>query len=1011
MRLLTWQRGAAVCAIAAAVALAVGALRAELEASPVQARLFSRLATDMTFSVTQGRSDRVRFPGDGPYDTRLGYAKLPVYIERLQAHGYLIEHQARISDTMARFVDIGGFPIYAEKAQAGLRVLDQRGQEIHTSRHPERLFPTYASIPPAFVASLLFIENRELLDTGRPQRNPAVEWDRFALATVNAVSDKLNLADQRFGGSTLATQIEKYRHSPEGRTGSASEKLRQMLTASVRAYRDGPETLAQRQRIVLDYINSTPLSARPGFGEVIGLGDGLWAWFGTDLPEVMRVFAREPRTPSERLRRAAIYKQALSLMLSQRRPSHYLLQGREDLRLLTDTHLRVLADHGIIDADLRDAALDVDLDFRRDPPPAREASFLDRKAANALRAHLLNLLNERHVYDLDRLDVTARASLDLATQQAVIDILKRLNDPEEAGKLGLIGEKLLDKRHVAGVTYSFTLFERGAEANFVRIQADTADRPLDLNEGGKLDLGSTAKLRTLVSYLQIIAELHETYGAMSAAELAAAAREVDDPLSVWAVQFLRQSRDRSLQAMIEAAMERRYSANPGEAFFTGSGLHTFANFDNTHNGRVMTVWEAFRHSVNLPFIRMMRDIIRYYMADGGEGGGLEVLRQGDHPARQEYLKRFADKEGRVFLGRFFARYRGKTPEESLDVLASRTRTAAHRLATVYRSVRPDDGIAPFAAFMRKHVPTLNDGTIAKLYAGYGPERFNLHDRGYIARMHPLELWLVAYLQKNPQASRAEVMAASGDARQEVYAWLLNSKRKGVADSRIRILLEEEAFARLHASWEALGYPFPSLVPSLATAIGSSADRPQALAELMGVILNDGVRLPTNRIDSLHFAAGTPFETMMVLAPAEGERLMPREVAAVLRRALTDVAENGTARRISGTFRAADGSRLTVGGKTGTGDEMADRYTRGSAAARAKEVSRSAAFVFFLGNRFFGVITAFVPGDRVGEFRFTSALPTQVLKALAPALQPLIDGEPRRDAPPANIVATTGPAIH
>jgi membrane peptidoglycan carboxypeptidase len=273
------------------------------------------------------------------------------------------------------------------------------------------------------------------------------------------------------------------------------------------------------------------------------------------------------------------------------------------------------------------------------------------------------------------------------------------------------------------------------------------------------------------------------------------------------------------------------------------------------------------------------------------------------------------------------------------------------------------------------------------------------------------LWLVAYLQQHPAATRTEVMAASTGERQEVYAWLLKSKRKGAADTRIRIMLEEEAFAHLHDDWQALGYPFPALVPSLATAIGSSADRPQALAELIGTILNDGVRLPTIRVDALHFAAGTPYETHMVRAPGEGERLLPREVAAAVRRALIDVAENGTARRIAGAFVAADGSRIPVGGKTGTGDEMADRYVHGSAAAKEKEVSRSAAFVFFIGSRFFGVITAHVPGDRVGEFKFTSALPTQVLKALAPALQPLLDGDTPQPSTPPRVVATTSETLH
>ena len=46
--------------------------------------------------------------------------------------------------------------------------------------------------------------------------------------------------------------------------------------------------------------------------------------------------------------------------------------------------------------------------------------------------------------------------------------------------------------------YSFALYERGADANRLLVQTDNFDRALDVNEDVKLDLGSTAKLRTLV---------------------------------------------------------------------------------------------------------------------------------------------------------------------------------------------------------------------------------------------------------------------------------------------------------------------------------------------------------------------------------------------------------------------------------------------------------------------------------------------------------------------------------
>ena len=44
--------------------------------------------------------------------------------------------------------------------------------------------------------------------------------------------------------------------------------------------------------------------------------------------------------------------------------------------------------------------------------------------------------------------------------------------------------------------------------NYLRVQTDNLAQPFDINEGAKLDLGSTAKLRTLITYLEIVAELH-----------------------------------------------------------------------------------------------------------------------------------------------------------------------------------------------------------------------------------------------------------------------------------------------------------------------------------------------------------------------------------------------------------------------------------------------------------------------------------------------------------------------
>ncbi|MFZ1138198.1 MAG: hypothetical protein WAN76_03410, partial [Candidatus Sulfotelmatobacter sp.] len=140
---------------------------------------------------------------------------------------------------------------------------------------------------------------------------------------------------------------------------------------------------------------------------------------------------------------------------------------------------------------------------------------------------------------------------------------------------------------------------------------------MNINESTKLELGSTAKLRTLVNYLEIVEQLHEQYAHVPALELSALTPSPEDRLTRWAISYLliirllQQSarccaetksaplelavclsnriirsylstaRDRSLEPMLEAALEREYSASPAEGFFTAGGLHHFKNFESS----------------------------------------------------------------------------------------------------------------------------------------------------------------------------------------------------------------------------------------------------------------------------------------------------------------------------------------------------------------------------------------------------------------------------------------------
>ena len=117
--------------------------------------------------------------------------------------------------------------------------------------------------------------------------------------------------------------------------------------------------------------------------------------------------------------------------------------------------------------------------------------------------------------------------------------LRKLTDAQAAQDAGLTGKGLLGKGDPAQVVYSFTLMERGDNVNYLRVQADNYDQPLDINEGAKLDLGSTAKLRTLTTYLDIVDQLHQRYEPMSRAELAKVSIDPKDRLSQWAVDYFK----------------------------------------------------------------------------------------------------------------------------------------------------------------------------------------------------------------------------------------------------------------------------------------------------------------------------------------------------------------------------------------------------------------------------------------------------------------------------------------
>ena len=186
------------------LALGCGLAVHELRSSEWQAHYLSKKAKNLTFKVGDGPNPSIRFPTTGPFDERFGYANLASLSKNLVARDFDIVKQAQMSPDLLTLVDRSIYPPYREKTQTGLQIFDCGNSPLFSARYPERTYGNFSAIPKLLVDSLLFIENRELLDTTYPNRNPAVEWDRFGKALIDQGISVLFPAHDTQGGSTLA---------------------------------------------------------------------------------------------------------------------------------------------------------------------------------------------------------------------------------------------------------------------------------------------------------------------------------------------------------------------------------------------------------------------------------------------------------------------------------------------------------------------------------------------------------------------------------------------------------------------------------------------------------------------------------------------------------------------------------------------------------------------------------------------------------------------------------------
>lgn len=953
----------------------------EAGTSALQSHAFARMAALLGYSMAPGSSADVVYPKNGPSDRRLGYSRLPEFRDRLEARGYRVTEQSRFSPALAFATKMGISPPFQEPAVAGLVVRGANGEVLYDATHGAHQFRQYSDIPPLAVRAALFIENRQLDGSkAAPNLNPAVEWNRLGKASLLWVAGRIGLPVDREGGSTLAVQLEKYRHSVDGRTTSPVDKARQILSASLRAYRNGPDTREERRRIILEYLNTLPLAAAPGHGEVHGIGNGLWIWFRMDPERTFRQLDGNGTVPAQ----ARAFKHVLALLCATRAPSHYLVEDRAALERRVDAFVGLLREAGMIGESFARQVNETPLRFARTSPAEPSKPFYDTRATGLVRRELMQLLGVTSLYDVDRLHLEVESTIDSGLQADATRLFQQLADSGFVRGHGLLGKYLLGDGDPRGVTYSLLLYERGQGAGALRAEADNLDEPFDPNFGMKLELGSTAKLRTLVQYLEIVSALREERLRSGDAPVAGS-RAPDDPVTRWVAETMDQEPGIPLDTLLSRALDRTYSASPYEVFYTGGGDHEFHNFDPDDNGRRPTVRDALVRSTNLVFIRLMRDLVRYYeqrLPYDAEA----VLSQAGNPDRQHMLEQIADEEAEAALARAYRKYHGVAPETLPDLVLGKRAQSPRSLAILFFAWNHGTGADSLRTWMAARGVAIDDERAGALARDFDNPRFSIVDYGYLLDQNPLEVWAAGMLAHQPDAEWENLLRWSAVERATVSEWLLDGHHRHAQDLRLRTRIERDAFERMAVSWRRLGFPFGRLVPSYATAIGSSSDKPAALAELMGILLNDGMRLPQRPLTRLRFASGTPYDATFEPTPDAGERLLPSAVARVTRAVLAEVVDRGTAQRIRNTFVDSEHNSLPVGAKTGSGDNRFKTFARGGWVLTSRATSRTATVVFYVGDRYYGVLTATVSGPRAGNYSFTSVLPLAVLKLLAPSIE-------------------------
>jgi hypothetical protein len=111
--------------------------------------------------------------------------------------------------------------------------------------------------------------------------------------------------------------------------------------------------------------------------------------------------------------------------------------------------------------------------------------------------------------------------------------------------------------------------------------------------------------------------------------------------------------------------------------------------------------------------------------------------------------------------------------------------------------------------------------------------------GTFFKIHPIRVWCAGEMAKDPSLGWEQLWDQSVEARQISATWF-KTRNRSARDLRLRIRFEQDAFTRMTLSGSVLDFLSTGWFRLSQPPLEALETGLEALAQLMGILLNDGV---------------------------------------------------------------------------------------------------------------------------------------------------------------------------